>query len=254
MSLPRRPPTSKFDPEEWDRIYEGPRASGRSFIFRRASELAVGICREFMLPGQRWVDLGCGTGHLMRACTDRGASIIGVDHDARMVEFARQRSAETPRGRNLHFIIAQVERLPFDNSTLDGLIATSVMGCLASPEDFFAEAHRVLRNAGHVVMTFTNQSSGLLKLNSLAAQLTGRRRRMSSREDIRLYCDTLVIENLEQLGFRILRVDFYNFVLQAGDWSMPPSRLAKRLERCGRRGFSRWLARNFIVTAQKAPT
>jgi len=254
MSLPRRHPASKFEPEEWDRSYDGPQTTGRSFIFRRASELALGICREIMLPGQRWVDLGCGTGHLMRACSDLGASIIGADHDAHMVEFAKQKSADTPLWRNLHFIVAQVERLPFDNATLDGVIATSVMGCLPSPQDFFAEAHRVLRDAGHAVFTFTNQSSGLLKLNSLPAHLTDLRHRESNRQDIRLYRDTHVTANLEQLGFRILRVDFYNFVLQAGNWSMPTSRFAKKLERFGRHRFSRWLARNFIVTAQKVPT
>lgn len=133
MSLPPRLPAGKFEPEEWDRMYDGPRASGRSFIFRRASELALGICGEIMLPGQRWVDLGCGTGHLMRACSDQGASLIGADHDVRMVEFARQRSADTPLCRNLRFIVAQAERLPFDDATIDGLIATSVMGCLTSP-------------------------------------------------------------------------------------------------------------------------
>jgi ubiquinone/menaquinone biosynthesis C-methylase UbiE len=254
MSLPHRPPASKFEPEEWSRIYDGPQAAGRSFIFRRASELALEICRELILPGQRWVDLGCGTGHLMRACGDLGASMIGADHDAHMVEFARQRSADIPRSRNLHYLVAQVERLPFDNATLDGLIATSVMGCIASPQDFFAEAQRVLRDAGHAVMTFTNQSSGLLKLNSLPAHLIDLGRGMSKRRNIHLYRDTHVTENLEQLGFRVLRVDFYNFVLQAGNWSVPPSRFAKKLERFGRRRFSRWLARNFIVTAQKVPT
>lgn len=242
-----------IDPQEWDRIYGEPQAGGKSFIFRRTNELAQGICRKIMRPGQRWVDLGCGTGHLMRACSMTGASIIGADHDINMIKFAKQRSTNTPPDRNLHFVVAQAEKLPFGDRTLDGVVATSVMGCLSSPRGFFAEAHRVLRHHGHAVLTFTNQASWLLKLNSLPVHVTDILSARGNRQDLRFYRDTNVTKGLESLGFKILRVDFYNFVLHAGNLLMPPPHFAKRLERFGRHRYSHWLARNFIVTARKIP-
>ncbi|MCX7887540.1 MAG: methyltransferase domain-containing protein, partial [Verrucomicrobiae bacterium] len=36
-------------------------------------------------PGRRWLDLGCGTGQLVRALQETGARVAGVDHDARPV-------------------------------------------------------------------------------------------------------------------------------------------------------------------------
>ena len=40
-------------------------------------------------PGERIVDLGCGTGTLSAAIAGRGAEVIGIDGDAAMVERAR---------------------------------------------------------------------------------------------------------------------------------------------------------------------
>ena len=41
-------------------------------------------------PGERIVDLGCGTGTLTAAIAARGADVIGIDGDAAMVERARE--------------------------------------------------------------------------------------------------------------------------------------------------------------------
>jgi ubiquinone/menaquinone biosynthesis C-methylase UbiE len=42
-------------------------------------------------PGQRVLDLGCGTGALTLRAARRGARVKGIDVDARMLEVARQR-------------------------------------------------------------------------------------------------------------------------------------------------------------------
>ena len=40
-------------------------------------------------PGERILDLGCGTGLLAAAIARRGASVVGLDSDAAMIEAAR---------------------------------------------------------------------------------------------------------------------------------------------------------------------
>jgi demethylmenaquinone methyltransferase/2-methoxy-6-polyprenyl-1,4-benzoquinol methylase len=45
-------------------------------------------------PGQRILDLGCGTGGLSLACARRGAQILGVDLDAGMLEVAQTKVGE----------------------------------------------------------------------------------------------------------------------------------------------------------------
>ena len=41
-------------------------------------------------PGERIIDLGCGTGHHVRQLADRGAHAIGIDGAADMIAAARQ--------------------------------------------------------------------------------------------------------------------------------------------------------------------
>lgn len=41
-------------------------------------------------PGERVLDLGCGTGHLSAEIADRGATVLGVDQSHEMVEEARE--------------------------------------------------------------------------------------------------------------------------------------------------------------------
>ena len=50
-------------------------------------------------PGERILDLGCGTGRLAAAIAECGASVTGVDSDAAMIEAARRssRPRRTPR-------------------------------------------------------------------------------------------------------------------------------------------------------------
>jgi SAM-dependent methyltransferase len=227
-----------FDPQEWSRVYNEPQAGGKMFIFRRGCELALELCETLARPGQRWLDIGCGTGHLTAALHQTGACIIGADYDCNMIKFARQRTAM--------LVVAGAGSLPFADATLDGVVATSLIGCLPSPEKLFAETHRVLRDQGHAVMTFTNEASWLLTLNYLLANRPGRR------ESYRLHRAANVTRDLENIGFRISQVKFYNFVLHAGNCLLPPVALAKRGERLGCFKISHRLARNFIVVAQKA--
>ena len=82
-------PTAKADaagtsePSAWDAgLYD--RSFG--FVSAFATDMVDLLAPE---PGERIVDLGCGTGTLTAAIAARGADVIGIDGDAAMVERAR---------------------------------------------------------------------------------------------------------------------------------------------------------------------
>src|SRR6187431_2578208 len=57
------------------------------------------IERAGVLPGTRALDLACGTGDLALLAASRGASVVGLDFTARMIELAqRARPASGARG------------------------------------------------------------------------------------------------------------------------------------------------------------
>ena len=67
-------------------------------------------------PGDRVLDLACGTGDITYAVQDAGASSIGLDITARMIEIARDKR---PSGSRPGFLVGDMMTLPFGDATFD---------------------------------------------------------------------------------------------------------------------------------------
>src|SRR6266705_5336367 len=61
-------------------------------------------------PGERILDLGCGTGHLTNQIAEAGAEVVGIDISQSMIEEARRLYSR------IRFEIADGANLPFDRS------------------------------------------------------------------------------------------------------------------------------------------
>lgn len=241
MGHPHRKTEGKFDPEAWSQVYDDPNGAGRNFVFRRSVEITLELLKPLMNPGARWLDAGCGTGQAARSLHQMGAQVIGLDHDPRMLAFARQSCGVFA----LPVVAAGAEALPFRSASLDGLVATSLIGCLPLPASFLSEAKRVLRDDGHFVITFTNRESWLLRLNYLAAGAGG------GGERYRLFSASEIVSEIESIGFRVEHVRFYNFVLHRGNRLFPSMRIARRADTFFGPAIGRRLGRNFVVVARK---
>ncbi len=91
---------------DWDPArYEG----SHSFVWEYGSDLLAILAPQ---PGERILDLGCGTGHLTAQIAEAGAETAGIDSSPAMVAQARQ---NYPR---LRFQLADAQNfradLPFD--------------------------------------------------------------------------------------------------------------------------------------------
>jgi SAM-dependent methyltransferase len=68
----------------WDaRLYDDKHA----FVWKHGASLVELLEPK---PGERIVDLGCGTGHLTAQLAAAGAEVIGIDQDPAMIDKARQ--------------------------------------------------------------------------------------------------------------------------------------------------------------------
>jgi demethylmenaquinone methyltransferase/2-methoxy-6-polyprenyl-1,4-benzoquinol methylase len=129
--------------------------------------------------GARALDLATGTGDLAFALAARGATVVGLDITARMIELARSKAARGgPERAALRFVIGDMLALPFPGASFD--IVTTGYGLRNVPNLTLAiqEIHRVLKPGGQMLsLDFNRPSNGLVRaaylmyLNTIGAAL-----------------------------------------------------------------------------------
>ena len=94
-------------------------------------------------------DLGCGTGQLSALVAPHVARVIAVDSSSDMLHAARVRLADH---RNVEVRLGNLETLPIDHAQLDIAVLGLVLHHVPDPALALAEAARVLRPGGRVLI------------------------------------------------------------------------------------------------------
>ncbi|MSQ35909.1 MAG: ubiquinone/menaquinone biosynthesis methyltransferase [Dehalococcoidia bacterium] len=117
---------------------------GRHHAWRRLT------ARALVRPGDRVLDVGCGTGDLALACRAAGArAVLAVDFAAPMLARARRKARR--RGRSdIAVALADATRLPCADATFDVWCAAFVVRNIPELDAALAEAARVLRPGGRL--------------------------------------------------------------------------------------------------------
>jgi ubiquinone/menaquinone biosynthesis C-methylase UbiE len=114
--------------------------------------------------GATCVDVGCGAGHAVSELAAKGLKVTGVDASADAIEAARTRVP----GAMFH--VAQSDDLPLENESMDGYRAVRLFHLLEDPVPTVAEARRVVRPGGRIVLG--GQDYGFLLIDSADQDLT----------------------------------------------------------------------------------
>lgn len=104
-------------------------------------------------PGQRVLDVGCGTGEDARTMAQHvapGGSVVAVDGSQNMIAVARQRAEGS--GLPVEFQVGDIHRLTFADESFDASRADRIFMHLDSPEKALSEMKRVTRPGGRVLV------------------------------------------------------------------------------------------------------
>ncbi len=101
--------------------------------------------------GEKWLDVGCGTGGITERAARAGADVTGVDLAPALVETAKRRASE--QGLDVDYRVGDAEQLSFDDASFD--IVSSSVGAIFAPDHAAVarELARVTRPGGRIGLT-----------------------------------------------------------------------------------------------------
>ncbi|HEX7118829.1 MAG TPA: class I SAM-dependent methyltransferase [Longimicrobiales bacterium] len=114
-------------------------------------------------PGERILEIGCGTGSMLlllkRAQPD--AEVVGLDPDPKALSIARRKA--TGAGVEIRLDRGYADALPYDEGTFDHVVSSFMFHHLSSSEkeDALSEVRRVLRPGGRFhLLDFDGMGAG----------------------------------------------------------------------------------------------
>jgi len=119
--------------------------------------------RTGVKTGMRYLDAGCGAGMAAQIAAGLGAHVSGIDAAEELLVIARER---TPNG---DFRLGDLETLPFGDKGFDVITGFNSFQYAGNPSVALAEARRVAKPDGQLVVMTWGQPEGMPAASLVAA-------------------------------------------------------------------------------------
>ncbi len=104
-----------------------------------------------LLPPLEVADIGCGDGYLTLEMARWARTVVGIDRSDRVLERAKA-LAERRRVTNVRWRKGDLARLPLGDASVDVALLSQALHHAVEPERSAAEAVRILRPGGHLLV------------------------------------------------------------------------------------------------------
>jgi len=148
-------------------------------------------------PGERVLDLGCGTGHIAKKIHEEGAEVVGVDASPEMIAKAKENYPE------LDFGIANGANFTVDEP-FDAVFTNATLHWIQDADGVIRSVYHALKPGGRFVGEFGGKGNNRLMLAATVAVL--KKRGYNNAENINRWYYPSIAEyaaKLEAHGFRV---------------------------------------------------
>ncbi len=138
----------KLSRDEYD-TYASEFSGTRKFFWRELEFL-----KEYVTPGSKILDIGCGNGRLLDLFEGLDIEYTGIDSSKELIAIAQKE-----RGSRGAFIHADALSLPFEDGTFDVVFSVAMLHHVPDHKNRMqcvSEAQRVLKHGGTCVFTVWN--------------------------------------------------------------------------------------------------
>ncbi|MBP7992518.1 MAG: class I SAM-dependent methyltransferase [Candidatus Magasanikbacteria bacterium] len=122
----------------------------------------VEVLAEYIKPGDKVLDLGCGNGRLYQILAKKQALYTGLDQSGELIALAREKAPE------VEFVVGEMTELSFDAASFDAIFSIAAFNHIPGAElqlKSLQEMKRVLKPGGLIVMTNWNLLSDSAQKN-----------------------------------------------------------------------------------------
>jgi ubiquinone/menaquinone biosynthesis C-methylase UbiE len=153
----------KLNEAKWDKWANTLDAKSKLNDYLRKAQSSVIALLE-LKENMNFLDIGCGTGWALgqiAKLTENKGTYYGVDLSSKMIEKAQENFKDNPQ---IHFIIANVERIPLGDDQFDSIICTHSFHHYLNPDKALNEMFRLLKKGGKVYILDPTADTWLIKV------------------------------------------------------------------------------------------
>jgi ubiquinone/menaquinone biosynthesis C-methylase UbiE len=120
------------------------------------------------VAGQRLCDLACGQGRIARYLADRGASVLGVDLSAKLLQIARHHEEAEPRG--IEYLQADAGKLQgVADAAFDGVLCNMALMDIRDLAPTLHSVARILRPGGWFIFSILHPCYNTARSGEMAS-------------------------------------------------------------------------------------
>ncbi|WP_188456101.1 class I SAM-dependent methyltransferase [Virgibacillus oceani] len=116
----------------------------------------IPFIEKYIAKGKKILDIGCGDGYGSFKLHQSGYNVMGMDLSTEMISRAKKRL----QSEEINFLQGDVNHLPFDNESFNGMMAVNVLEWTEVPLNALNELWRVLKKDGFLCVGILGPTAG----------------------------------------------------------------------------------------------